>query len=98
MTKSTNSVYLSFICMIATMGGLMFGFDISIISGAVPFIQPYFGWSELELGWGVSSLLVGAVIGAFGSGALTDKYGRKKILIIVALFFALVPGSLADLQ
>jgi sugar porter (SP) family MFS transporter len=71
------------------MGGLMFGFDISIISGAVPFIQPYFGWNELQLGWGVSSLLVGAIAGAFGSGALTDKYGRKKILIIVALFFAL---------
>jgi sugar porter (SP) family MFS transporter len=89
MTKSTNSVYLSFICLIATMGGLMFGFDISIISGAVPFIQPYFGWNELQLGWGVSSLLVGAIVGAFGSGTFTDKYGRKKILIIVALFFAL---------
>jgi sugar porter (SP) family MFS transporter len=89
MNKSINSFYLSFICLIATMGGLMFGFDISIISGAVPFIQPYFGWSELQLGWGVSSLLVGAIIGAFGSGVFTDKYGRKKILIIVALFFAL---------
>ena len=66
----------------------MFGFDIAIISGAVPFIQPYFGWNELQLGWGVSSLLVGAIIGAFGSGVLTDKYGRKKILIVVALFFA----------
>ena len=77
------------------MGGLMFGFDISIISGAVPFIQPYFGWTELELGWGVSSLLVGCIIGAFGSGAFTDKYGRKKILIIVALFFALSCGATA---
>lgn len=66
----------------------MFGFDIAIISGAVPFIQPYFGWNELQLGWGVSSLLVGAIIGAFGSGVLTDKFGRKSILIIVALFFA----------
>lgn len=89
MTKSTNSLYLTFICLIATMGGLMFGFDISIISGAVPFIQPYFRWNELQLGWGVSSLLVGAIAGAFISGTFTDKYGRKKILIIVALFFAL---------
>ena len=80
--------YLYFICSIATMGGLMFGFDVAIISGAVPFIQPYFGWNELQLGWGVSSLLVGAMIGAFGSGILTDRFGRKKILIIVALFFA----------
>ena len=83
-----NFLYLYFICLIATMGGLMFGFDIAIISGAVPFIQPYFGWNELQLGWGVSSLLVGAIIGAFGSGVLTDKYGRKNLLIVVALFFA----------
>jgi len=87
MTKS--NLYLYFICFIATMGGLMFGFDIAIISGAVPFIQPYFGWDELQLGWGVSSLLVGAIVGAFGSGALTDRFGRKRVLIIVALFFAL---------
>jgi sugar porter (SP) family MFS transporter len=85
---NNNSLYLYFICLIATMGGLMFGFDIGIISGAVPFIQPYFGWDELQLGWGVSSLLVGAIIGAFSSGVLTDKFGRKKILIAVALFFA----------
>jgi len=66
----------------------MFGFDVAIISGAVPFIQPYFGWNELQLGWGVSSLLVGAIVGAFGSGVLSDMYGRKKVLIFVALFFA----------
>lgn len=83
-----SSTYLYFICLIATMGGLMFGFDIAIISGAVPFIQPYFGWNELQLGWGVSSLLVGAIVGAFGSGILSDMFGRKKVLIFVALFFA----------
>ena len=81
--------YLWFISMVATVGGLMFGFDIGIISGAVPFIQPYFGWSELQLGWGVSSILLGAIIGAFGTGSMTEKYGRKRLLISVALLFAI---------
>lgn len=71
------------------MGGLMFGFDIAIISGAVPFIQSYFGWNELELGWGVSSLIFGAIAGALISGVLTDRFGRKGVLLVVALFFAL---------
>ena len=81
--------YLWFISMVATIGGLMFGFDIGVISGAVPFIQPYFGWSELQLGWGVSSILLGAIIGAFGTGSLTEQYGRKRLLISVALLFAI---------
>jgi len=81
--------YLWFISMVATIGGLMFGFDVGIISGAVPFIQPYFGWNELQLGWGVSSILLGAIIGAFGTGTLTEKYGRRRLLISVALLFAI---------
>ncbi len=80
--------YLYFISLVATIGGLMFGFDVGIISGAIPFIQPYFHWDELQLGWGVSSILAGCVAGAFGTGALTEKYGRRRLLITVALFFA----------
>jgi len=90
-----GNAYLWFISMVATIGGLMFGFDVGIISGAVPFIQPYFGWTELQLGWGVSSILVGAIIGAFGTGALTEKYGRKSLLISVALFFAISCAGMA---
>ena len=71
------------------MGGLMFGFDIGIISGAIPFIQPYFNWDELQLGWGVSSILVGCIIGALASGMITESFGRKKVLIVVAVFFGL---------
>lgn len=87
--------YLYFISLVATLGGLMFGFDVGIISGAIPFIQPYFGWDELQLGWGVSSILVGCIIGAFGTGSLTERYGRKSLLIVVALFFALSCGGMA---
>jgi len=87
--------YLYFISLVATLGGLMFGFDVGIISGAIPFIQPYFGWNELQLGWGVSSILVGAIAGAFGTGSLTEKYGRKRLLISVALFFAISCAGMA---
>jgi len=87
--------YLWFISMVATIGGLMFGFDMGIISGAIPFIQPYFGWTELQLGWGVSSILAGAIIGAFATGSLTEKYGRKRLLISVALFFAVSCAGMA---
>jgi SP family arabinose:H+ symporter-like MFS transporter len=87
--------YLYFISLVATLGGLMFGFDVGIISGAIPFIQPYFGWDELQLGWGVSSILVGCIAGAFGTGALTERYGRKRLLITVALFFAISCAGMA---
>ncbi len=87
--------YLYFISLVATIGGLMFGFDVGIISGAIPFIQPYFGWDELQLGWGVSSILVGCIIGAFGTGSLTERYGRKSLLISVALFFAISCAGMA---
>ena len=84
-----QNAYLTFICTVAMFGGLMFGFDIAIISGANTSLQSYFNLDELELGWGTGSLVLGAMIGALGSGALTDTFGRKKVLIYVALLFAL---------
>jgi len=84
-----HNLYLSYICTVAMFGGLMFGFDIAIISGANTSLQSYFSLNELELGWGTGSLVLGAMLGALGSGALTDRYGRRRVLIYVALLFAL---------
>mgnify|MGYP003380642860 CR=1 FL=1 len=81
--------YLTFICSVAMVGGLMFGFDIAIISGANASLQSYFHLDELELGWGTGSLVLGAMFGALGSGGLADRYGRKRLLSYVALLFAL---------
>jgi sugar porter (SP) family MFS transporter len=81
--------YLVFICTVAMVGGLMFGFDIAIISGANTSLQSHFQLDELELGWGTGSLVLGAMFGALGSGALADRFGRKRVLSYVALLFAL---------
>ncbi len=88
MYVKPNISMLLMISIVASLGGLLFGFDIAIISGTVPFIKDYFNLNELMLGWGVSSLLIGCIIGAAFAGKLSDYYGRRKMLIVTSLFFA----------
>ena len=87
MPLNGNPQYLFLLTFVAALGGLLFGFDIAIITGAAPFIQTHFGLDEIGLGWAVSSLLWGCIIGAAVAGRITDIYGRKKILLIVAVLF-----------
>ncbi len=68
-------------------GGIMFGFDIAIITGAGPFIEKQFNLTHLELGLAFSSLLFGCMLGAAGAGALADRYGRRGVMLWVALLF-----------
>ena len=86
---SINLRYVLFLACTAALGGLLFGFDIAIITGAGPFITRHFNLSDLGLGWAFSSLLFGCVFGSFASGRLADRYGRKPLLLIVAVLFAL---------
>jgi SP family arabinose:H+ symporter-like MFS transporter len=79
--------YVILISVVAALGGLLFGFDTAVISGTINFIQPYFGLSEAELGWTVSSLLFGCIAGVFLAGKAGDRYGRKKVLMAAALLF-----------
>lgn len=97
VTESIDMRYLSFLACTAALGGLLFGFDIAIITGAGPFITHAFSLSDIRLGWAFSSLLFGCAVGCFIAGKLTDRYGRKKLLVIVALLFAVtsVATSLA---
>ncbi len=84
-----RSAYMLLISMVAALGGMMFGFDVGIISGAAPFVQEHFHLNELQLGWGVSSLLAGCMFGAMFAGRLADAFGRKRTLLSIALVFAL---------
>lgn len=86
--------YVVLISIVAAFGGLLFGFDTAVISGTINFIQPYFGLSEVGLGWTVSSLLFGCILGVSIAGKAGDHYGRKKVLMFAAaLFFISALGS-----
>lgn len=73
--------------MATALGGLLFGFDISVISGTIPFLQDYFNLTEAAKGWVVSSALAGCIIGALTSGRLGDILGRRLVLKICAVLF-----------
>jgi len=84
-----NLGYVWLISIVAAMGGLLFGWDWVVIGGAKPFFQRYFQLtSEAQIGWANSCALVGCLVGALIAGALSDKFGRKRLLIIAALLFA----------
>jgi len=91
--------YVIIISIVAAFGGLLFGFDTAVISGTLNFIQPYFGLSEVGLGWTVSSLLFGCIAGVSISGKAGDYFGRKKVLMLAAfLFFVSAVGSALSTQ
>ena len=77
-------------CAVA-LGGFLVGFDATVISGAVPFIRDYFGLDSasgsLELGWAVSCLGWGAMAGNLAAGMLSDRLGRKRLLLLTSLLF-----------
>ncbi len=87
MSGSFNRSYVVFLACTAALGGLLFGFDIAIITGAGPFLVRQFDLSDISLGWAFSSLLFGCVLGSFFAGRVTDRYGRKRMLVWVALLF-----------
>jgi MFS transporter, SP family, xylose:H+ symportor len=82
--------YVWLISVVAAMGGLLFGWDWVVIGGAKPFFQRYFELtSAAQIGWANSCALIGCLLGALGAGALSDKFGRKRLLIVAALLFAM---------
>ncbi len=84
--ESYNMGYILLISLISALGGLLFGFDISVISGAIPFLKPVFNLSGSSLGWAVSSALIGCIFGPFIAGRPSDRFGRRNMLVLCAVF------------
>jgi SP family xylose:H+ symportor-like MFS transporter len=85
-----NLRYVWTISLIAAMGGLLFGYDWVVIGGAKPFFEPFFDLaSEQARGWANSCALLGCLVGALFTGGLSDRLGRKRLLIAAAALFVI---------
>lgn len=95
-------VYAYMVSIVAAASGLLFGFDIAVINGAIIFLRQQFGLTEFQTEVAASSLLVGCVAGASIAGWLSDRFGRRRILILSAVLFAVsaigaaLPRNLAE--
>lgn len=84
-----NKNYILFIALSAALGGLLFGYDTAVISGAIGNLTEYFQLTPVETGWAISSALVGCLIGAFFSDYLSNRLGRRATMLITAILFIL---------
>ncbi len=95
-----RTVYL--LTAVAALGGLLFGYDTAVISGAIGFLKTKFQLSAAMTGWAASSAIIGCIFGAMFAGWASDRFGRKKVLILTAILFAVsaigaaLPSSLTQ--
>lgn len=95
MENTLNRALIARLVAVATLGGLLFGYDSGAVNGTQPGLKAAFALDETGLGFTVGSLLIGCVVGAFFAGMLADKLGRRSVLRLAAVLFlvgALVQG------
>lgn len=84
---------LGLVAVIATFGGLLFGYDTGVLNGALSFMMEYFGLNAFQEGLITFTLLIGAAVGAFFGGRLSDRLGRKRNILIIAVLFFIGAGG-----
>lgn len=87
--KNNNRFYIIWLAVVASLGGFLFGYDTAVISGTLAFVRTQFGLAAAMEGWYVSSALVGCIAGVSVAGWLSDKYGRKRILLLAGILFSI---------
>ena len=85
----TSSAFVLKISVVAALGGLLFGYDTAVIAGAIGFLEIKFSLSPAMVGWAASSAIWGCVLGAMVAGYMSDRWGRKKVLILTSVLFAI---------
>ena len=90
-----NNGYIIGISFISALGGYLFGFDFAVIAGALPFLKEQFHFNEVQEGIATATLAIGCIVGCIIAGSLSDKYGRKKGLMLSATIFLLSSLAMA---
>ena len=85
--RLSSTLYLILITGVAALGGLLFGYDTAVISGAIGLLQAHFALTAAATGWAASSALAGCVLGAALAGIGNDRYGRHRMLLIAGICF-----------
>ncbi|EOE3546009.1 sugar porter family MFS transporter [Klebsiella pneumoniae] len=96
--RKHNLRLILFICAIASLSGVILGYDASVISGVIEPLTEHLALTPWESGWAVSNVILGCIVGAWGVGFISDRIGRKSTLIITATLFVFsaVGAALAD--
>lgn len=101
-SSQTSSAFVMKVSLVAALGGLLFGYDTAVIAGVIGYLQKRFELSPIMTGWATSSAIWGCAFGAMVAGYLSDRFGRKKVLIVTAILFiissigAMVPRNLEE--
>ncbi|WP_346237041.1 sugar porter family MFS transporter [Niabella insulamsoli] len=82
-----NTAYITGISLISALGGYLFGFDFAVIAGALPFLKDQFHLSDVQEGFATATLALGCILGCIIAGSVSDRFGRKKGLMLAAGIF-----------
>ncbi|HNS22613.1 MAG TPA: sugar porter family MFS transporter [Sedimentisphaerales bacterium] len=85
--RAGSTTYVLMVTLVAALGGLLFGYDTGVINGAIGPLKAHFQLDDVQEGWATGCALLGCALGAAGVGSLSDRFGRKKSLIVSAILF-----------
>jgi sugar porter (SP) family MFS transporter len=86
--RSNQIIYVIWLSLVASLGGFLFGYDTAVISGTVDMVASQFRLDDITKGWYVGCALAGSIGGVMIAGSLSDKFGRKIVLLLSAVLFS----------